>query len=251
MSFFVLSSVMHSLTQYFRQRAASAVLTSFSLDTHLALKSYLSKLLHLSTEPHHPFSAEVSVAVDPDINVHFVQSHPLPHAGEPVCSIIALTAFGLQLGSLLQSHSQAPVESNSTLSSLRLSLQGKCSSLKTSMAVKLGNKPSTSLPNLLANSSRVSSLIEPSPNVCVLLEAGCLSLSLTVAAKIVTMEVSPKAVLTWDHIQSVEVDESSGRVSLQHQTDEVRNQLAVSVSLPHVWADVAAPLSGWPSLATG
>ena len=251
----VFSSMAASLAHYFRRRAAPAVLTGCTLETSLSLQSYLSRILSSSsssTEQQQPFSAQISLAVCPDCGFQLVQSHPLTHGGKLVCSFVTATICSLQVGSLLQTHNHADSENMSTLSSLGLSLQGRCTSLQGSLAVNLSSdktSPNRSLPNLLTNPRRPqAALVDSSPEFCVLVEAGCNSPSFTVAAKIVTMEVSPRAVLTWDHIQSV--DGSACRPS-SNQTEEGRNQVALSLSLPQVWADVAAPHTGWPSETTG
>lgn len=254
--------MLESATHYFSQRAAEAVLTGCSLETSLSLKSYLTRLLESSAQPE-PFSAQISLAIEPEfsLNLQLVQSHQWQHhlssgVKGAVCSLVTAAVSGLQVSSLLQTCTQRTAgdeENRSTISSVQLSLQGKCSSLQVSLAAQLccsGEKLSTPLPNLPLNSHGQPPLVSPRADICRLLEAGCFSLSFTVAAKFVTMEVSPKAVLTWEHIQSLDID-TRGRAPSLQQTEEISNQLAVSVSLPQVWADIAAPSSGRPSSKTG
>jgi hypothetical protein len=256
----VIASVVQSLTHYFSQRAAAAVLTGCSLETCLSLDSYVTRLLQ-SPNPN-PFSAEISLAVEPECSLYFqlLQSHPMQQqlssgVKGPVCSLITAAMSGLQVNSLLQTCSRFKAEdedNSATVSSLQLCLQGKCSSLQVSLAAQLvcGEENWSSLPNLRTNSHGEPPLIQPRPDICRLLEAGCFSLSFTVAAKVVTMEISQKTVLTWEHVQTLDIGTSGKTPSLQ-QKEEVSNQLAVSVSLPQVWAEVAAPVTGTPSATTG
>ena len=250
--------MMQSLSHYFSQRAAATVLTGISLDTSLSLKSYVTNLLHSPSDTQ-PFSAQISITVEPKFscNIQLLQSHQMQHqlssgVRGPVCSLFAAGLSGLQVSSLLRTCTPADEDNSATISSLQLCLQGKCSSLQVSLAAQLGcgEENWSSLPNLPANSHGEPPLIEPRPDICRLLEAGCFSLSFTVAAKVVTMEISPKTVLTWEHVQTMHVS-TIGRTPTVQQKEEVSNQLAVSLSLPHVWANVAAPSTGTPSAATG
>ena len=254
-------SMTRSATHYFSKRAAEAVLTGCSLEAGRSLESYLTRLLQSSAEPQ-PSSAQITLSVEPEfsVDIQLVQSHPVqpqfpPGVRAPLCSLVTAAASGLQVSSLLQTGTQKTAEdeeSSATVSSLQLSLKGKCSSLQISLAAQLSSSggSSGSFPNLLTNSHQRARLVGPSSGVCSLLEAGCMSLSFTVAAKVVTMEVSPRAILTWEHVQTMEVDRSARPPCLQ-QREEVSHQLAISVSLPQVWADVAAPHIGRPSASTG
>ena len=240
-----------SLTAHFQQRGALAVLTGCSLETVLSLNSHLDKFLDQSHDTE-PFSVHISLDTS-CVAVRLVQ--PLPQrcqlSTDPLaqCSLATATVFGLQVNSLVQTQTQRVVEDDSTVSSLQLSLQGNCPSLYLSLAVQQSTQPSSSLPNLLTNANRLERVVSPSPGLCSLLEVGCVSPSFTVAAKIVTLEVSHHAVLTWEHVQSHSVDECGQRTS--QQREEVNNKLAVSVVLPRVWADIAAPHAGRPSPSTG
>ena len=247
-----------ALTCHFQQRGALAVLTGCSLDTTLSLNSYLTKLIHPSSDCK-PFSAHISLGMEQNafLGLQLVQTLSPPcqlsPSAQPLCSLVNTTVLGLQLSSLIQRHTQKVVgeeQSQSSISSLQLSLQGSCSSLQLSLAAQLSPEAQTPpyLPNLLTCSSRLEAMLGSSPGLYSLLEAGCHGPSCSTAAKIVTQEVSSKAVLTWEHVESVDSD---GRRTTSHQREEVNNMLALSVTLPRVWADVAAPQTGRHSLSTG
>jgi hypothetical protein len=254
----IVTSIIKTLAHYFQQRGALAVLTGCSLETSLSLGSYLGRLL-CSHQPQ-PFSAHISLGMDPKacITVQLVQSLPQRYrlsselsasVGVPMCSLLTATVFGLYANSLVRTHTQTVAEHDdvTTVSSLQLSLQGGSSSMQLSLAVKLSGDATfpPSLPNLLTNSSRLEAVVDHCSGLCSLLEAGCVSPSFTVAAKLVTLEVSHRAVLTWEHVLSHPL-EGVERVTCEQQ-EEVTNKVAVSVSLPQVWADVAAP----PTCKTG
>lgn len=255
-----------SLTYYFQQRSALAVLTGCSLEASLSLNSYLSQLLQPSSDPQ-PFSAHISLAMNPKAfaGVQFVQSFPQQHwhhinpdppsgASVPHCSLVSAALCGLQVSSLIQTHTESVAEdedNHATVSSLQLSLKGGCSSVQLSLAVQfsVGTFPS-SFPNLLTNSSRLEVVVGPNPGSCSLLEMACLMPSFTAAAKVVTLEVSHKAVLTWEHVHSHPLREEVKRLA-SNQQEEVKNKIALSVSMPQVWVDVAAPCTGRPGASTG
>lgn len=248
-----------SLTHHFQQRSALAVLTGCSLEANLSLKSYLSQLLQPSPEPQ-PFSAHISLCMDPNAfaGVQLVQSLPqrevLASASVPYCSLVSVALCGLQVSSLVQTHSESVVEdenNHANVSSLQLSLKGECSSVQLSLGVQFsGGTFPPSLPNLLTNSSRLEVAIGPSPSLCSLLEMGCLLPSFTAAVKVVNLEVSHKAVLMWEHVHSHHLDGELKRHA-SNQQEEVKNKIAVSVSMPQVWVDVAAPHMGRPGASTG
>lgn len=241
-----------SLTNYFSQRSAEAVLTSCSLQTSLSLDSYLTKLMTLAKP--NEFSANLSLAVEPSstLCVQFVQSHSIhkPPLGGPVCSFVTAVVSNLSLCALFKTCSETTTKrldkDKATINSLQISLQGNSSSLQVSLAAQLssGHK---SCPNLFTNPGPQPPLLSPSSDVYSLVEAGCSSVSFTMATKLVTMEISPKVVLTWDHVHGLEIDRSI-RTSLP---EEVDNQFALSLSLPQVWINIAAPTTGTPSSSTG
>lgn len=240
------------------------MLTGCSLEASLSLDSYLGRLLQPS-EPPQPLSVHISFDMDPEafVAVQLVQALPQqyqlpelpPGASVPHCSLVTAALFGLQVSSLIRTHTESVAEDDNnfaTVSSLQLSLKGDCSSVQLSLAAQLSVDTCSlpSLPNLLTNSSRLEVLVGPSPRLCSLLEVGCLSPSFTIAAKVVTLEVSRRAILTWEHITSHPSDGGVWRSSSQQQ-EEVNNKIAVSLSLPQVWADVAAPHTGRPGASTG
>ena len=203
------------------------------------------------------------MAPDAFAAVQLVQSLPRRyqlHSGSsglsvPHCSLATACVQGLQVSSLVRTHSQTVTEdadNQAMVSSLQLSLKGHCSSVQLALAALLA--PGTQLPPSLACLPPSRGGLEPAtgpcPGLCRLMEAGCVSPSLTMAANIVTREVSHKAVLTWEHVQgcSVKGDEQCPATPLQEQ---VKNKMAVSVSLPEVWAEVAAPCTGRPGPSTG
>lgn len=176
-------------------------------------------------------------------------------ANVPTCSLLTAAVFGLYVNSLVRTHAQAVAENDddiATINSLHLSLQGSSSSMQLSLAVKLSEDttPPPSLPNLVTNSSRLEAVLNPCPGLCSLLEAGCVSPSFTVATKFVTLEVSHRAVLTWEHVLSHPLEGSMRKTTCQQQ-EKVINKVAVSVSLPQVWADVAAPPAGTIGASSG
>ena len=245
----------NSLTSYFKQRGALAVLSGCSLETTLSLNSHLNQLLN---PPHDlvPVSTQVSLVMDRNacIAVRLVQSLPQPYQLPPAvsrCSLVTAAVGGLQLSSLIRIHTEKVSEdedSQCTISSLQLSLQGQCKTVQLTLATLLsdGVTPPPSFPNLLTNSSRLQ-VMDHSPSVCSLLEMGCVSPSFDLVAKIVTLEVSHRGILTWEQVQSEAVD----RKPTSQQTEQVNNKLAVSVTLPQLWIDIAAPHTGRLSASTG
>lgn len=260
------SSMTTSLADHFQQRGALAVLTGCSLEASLSLNSYLSQLLQPLSDPQ-PFSAHISLGMNPKAfaGVRFVQSfpqqywhymNPEPPAGAsvPHCSLVSAALCGLQVSSLIQTQTESVAEdedNHATVSSLQLSLEGRSSSLQLSLAVQFSADTfPPSFPNLLTNSSQLEVVVGPSPGLCSLLEMGCLLPSFTAAAKVVTLEVSHKAVLTWEHVHSHPLRGEVKRLT-SNQQEEVKNKIAVSVSMPKVWVDVAAPRTGRPGASTG
>ena len=268
-----LCSVASTLTRYFQERSAQSILSGHSLAVSHSLTSCLQKLSQSSSQSPAPFSAHIALEMAPETfaAVQLVQSLPRKHRlflseghhGLDVshCSLGRLSLRGLHLNSLLQTHTEAIAEGNGSddqaiLSSLQLSLEAGCSSVQLAMAAML---PPTSLsryttpdllPNLPCGISRLDTEVSACPGLCSLLEAGCARPSLSMAVKIVTQEVSHKSVLTWNHVQTHPL--ASGNTwPVSDAMEQKKNKLVVSLSVPQLWADVAAPSTGQPNLSTG
>lgn len=248
-------SMVKTLTYYFEQRGPLAVLTGCSLETSLSLKSYLNKLLHHSSQLQ-PSSVHISLVMD-SLSIQLVQSLSLQYQFEdnqPQCSLINASVIGLQVNSLIQTQSQSICDDDNTqsiINSLQLSLQGNCSSVQTSLAIQFSINeqrppPLPSLPNLLTCSSRLEAVV--GPGLCVLLEAGYSDPVFTAVANIVTNEISPKAVLTWEHVECID---DNILIHNTQQQEQINNKLALSLVLGQVWTDIAAPQTGKHSLSTG
>ena len=180
------------------------------------------------------------------------------HEIVPHCSMASIFVTGLQLNALVHSRSEAvPEEFDEPilLSSLKVSVLGHCSSLQASLAVLLSQHTlkqfHTSLfPQLPPHLSRLDVSVAQSAGLCSLLEAGCSNASITAAARVVTREVSHKALLTWENVRN-QPPESNRNRPPSRSVERVNNKLMLSVSLPRLCVDVAAPHTGRVEPSTG
>ena len=255
-----------TVSDYMGQRSALSVLSAHHFLTSLSLNSYLEKLMEpdISTDA---FSLHLCVKMAPNtfVSLQSVQSSPKhfrlkkngtgQHEIVPHCSMASVFLTGLQLNALVQSRSEAIPEGFDDpiiLSSLKVSVLGHCSSLQASLAVLLSQHtlthfPTSLFPQLPPHLSRLDVSVAQSAGLCSLLEAGCSNASITAAARVVTREVSHKALLMWENVRNQPPESNHN----PPPSASVNNKLMLSVSLPRLCVDVAAPHTGRVEPSTG
>lgn len=257
-----LLSMASTLTQHFGQRSALSVLSGSTLVTSLSLDSYLGKLMEAQKDSN-PFSIHITVGMAPDAfaALQAVQSSPrlyrLRRGGPGACEIVphtsVVTVFlrGLQVNSLVHSESEAVSDETDDvfhLNSFKVSVEGQCAALQVALAAllsqnTLSRSPTSSFPHLPPHHSRLDVRLAQHPGLLSLLEASCSSPSISAAAKVVAREVSHKAVLTWEHVHTHPLNSELTQPSSQSM-ERVKNKLVLSLSLPQLWMDTAAPHTG-------
>ena len=262
-------SMASTLTQHFEQRSAFSILSANSLVTSLSLNSYLEKLMETPKDSK-PFSVHITVGMAPDTfaALQAVQSSPrhcrLRRGGPgvrevvPHASLVTVFLKGLQVNSLIHSESEVvPDEMDEVihLNSFKVSVVGQCAAVQVALAALLSQNtlshfPTSSFPHLPPHCSRLDMSLAQHPGLFSLLEASCSNPSISAAAKIVAREVSHKAVLTWEHVHTHPLDSDLMQPSSQ-SVGRVKNKLVLSLSLPQLWADVAAPRTGRADPSTG
>ena len=86
----------------------------------------------------------------------------------------------------------------------------------------------------------------PQPVLCHLLELGTKDVSASCVAQLFRSEVVEEAVLLVEEVGDYQARDLAGQPPLSNQ-QKVNNRVLLTVSVPHVWCHLAAPLSGIPS----
>ncbi len=167
---------------------------------------------------------------------------------------------------------------------IKLSLEAKCPVLQTSVCALVmpgataqeegGGKekappPEATLPGLLPGRSQLDfqfAFLPSSPleaektkeasigtaanTLCNLLELGIQDASVTCVTKVIHSEINEEAILTWKNVQGFRLaDPISSPRSDDYETKN--NKVVIKASLPYLWSQLAAPVTGIPSPSTG
>ena len=277
-------SIIQSTKSFFESRSAMSVLNSTSFASAMNVFDLLSNQQQAQSTPTPPtdrsvplLSLHLNMSPAAYVAVQLLQHSPPQKAAfletslpgqlkEVISHKSLLTAYLSEASTsvLLHTPSEAhPVSAgDGKAGCVKMAAKLKCPVVQVNLSALVSAGHScTALPGLVSAQQQLSfNLVPPSKDakpdfvLCDLLEAGVKDATVSVAASIATSRLDSNAILSWDYVEnerdSVYTDER-GHTGSEPGGGGKCNVLAVDVSVPLLWSQLAAPQCGLAQPSSG